>query len=506
MIRPLRLLALPLLVTSFALSAFAQAPAPAIPALTLEECVARALGKNFDLQVQQFTTDSAKESVSIAKATYEPTFSLSSSIGQAKSATQSTSTIIDANGNAQVVVQPSSRSETSDIRAGVSQKIVTGATVSASTSIDRSKRTPASSLLNPAYDSDVTLSVSQPLLKGGGLAANRAALQRSKLGLERAQLDFKAAVLDVVRNVEAAYFNLGFAREQLAVRRFSLEVAQRLLDENRDRRTSGVSTDLDVLQAEVGVANARRNILTAEQTVRDREDALLALIGQFEFTSSLGSIAFGDFAVPAVSFDRSYAKALANSPDFASTRASIEQLKLDTLVAKNNARPSVALGGAVGLNHRDDSWGDAGQEAFSRDGYSWQADLSISMPWGLRADKARLSQARLSQTREELRLRQIDQNLLVDVRAAVRAVETNAESVTISSKATELSQRQYELEEARFKAGVSTFRRVQEAQEDWDSARISELQARINLRIALADLARLEASSLEHYKIALQTP
>lgn len=92
---------------------------------------------------------------------------------------------------------------------------------------------------------------------------------------------------------------------------------------------------------------------------------------------------------------------------------------------------------------------------------------------------------------------------MAQVRAAVRAVETNLESVAISRKATELSERQYELEKARFDAGLSTSRRVLEAQDDLETARVAELQARVNLRNAMAELNRLDGSSLSLYSVAL---
>jgi outer membrane protein TolC len=138
------------------------------------------------------------------------------------------------------------------------------------------------------------------------------------------------------------------------------------------------------------------------------------------------------------------------------------------------------------------------------DRYSWSLDATLSLPWGLRAEKARYRQSITTVNREEVRLQQMEQDILVRVRAAVRAVETNLESVRISSLATELSQRQYDLEKARYDAGLSTFRRVQEAKEDLDTSRVSELQAKVTLRNALADLSRLEGSSLQRYKIAVE--
>jgi outer membrane protein TolC len=50
------------------------AAAPAAPALTLEECITRVLQKNFNLRIQGFNSDNAKESLIIAKAGFDPTF------------------------------------------------------------------------------------------------------------------------------------------------------------------------------------------------------------------------------------------------------------------------------------------------------------------------------------------------------------------------------------------------------------------------------------------------
>lgn len=467
----------------------------AAPTLSLEECIARALDRNFDLQIQRVTTGQAQEAVTIADAAFDPTLELSASTQTSQQPTVVSS--IDGVNSAGL------RNESRDVRAGVSQKLTTGGTVSASASLDRGESNSRNLFLNPAYTGDFNLSVRQPLLRGAGSEYARAAFRRAELGVDRANLDLKASVLVVVRNVEAAYYNLVFARQQRDVRKLSLELAQQLLEENRARRQTGVATDLDVLQAEVGVANARRSLLLADQTVRDREDALTALIGQFEFNQSLGEVSFENTAVPDVSFDRSYKLARDSQPALASSALAIKQLEIDRETAKRNRLPSFDVGAGLGLNSREASFGDAATRTFDGDGYAWQVDLTLRVPWAQREDNARLRLAQSNIVREQTRLQQIDQDLVVDVRAAVRAVETNRESVAISGLATRLSERQYELERARFNAGLSTSRRVLEAQDDLELARVNELQAQVNLRIALADLQRLEGSSLTRFRIVL---
>ncbi|MDR1283659.1 MAG: TolC family protein, partial [Opitutaceae bacterium] len=465
-------------------------PTPGGVPLTLEDCVSRALDANFNLRIQRFTTESTRENVPVAEATFSPTLSLSTAYGENRANTTRT------NGN--------------DTRLQVSKKLVTGATATVSGALDRNHTsnwpTPAGPRYNSVYGSDVALSISQPLLKGAGTTVNRAAIDRARLGSDIADLDFKSTVLDVVRDVETAYYRLLDARGQLGVLQFSLDVAERLLRENSSRRDVGVGTDLEVLQAEVGVANVRRAVLESEQTVRNREDALVALFGARPGELEVGALTLPDAAIPDVSIDRSYKLALDNYPDYTATLLSIRQLKLNVRVAANDKLPSLALGGAVGYNADDDSYSDAVGHTFNGDRYNWQVDVTVNFPWGMKAERARYRQSVLGLTREQTRLAQIEQDLRVAVRAAVRAVDTNREAVRISSLATTLSERQYEFEKARYDSGLTTFRRVQESQEDLDTARVNELQSRVNLRVALSELSRLEASSLSRYNIAVVEP
>ena len=454
------------------------------PTLTLEECVARALEKNFSLRIQGFNTAIAKETINIAKAAFEPTLTASTQRDM-------------------VQISPNVRTNTTDTRVGVQQNITSGAAINVSASVDRTGNTPAYSTPNPVYNSDVSLSVVQPLLRGAGTAVNRAAIERSKLGLNIANLSYKGSVLQVVRDTEAAYYNLVFARGQRDVKQHSLELAQKLYDENKARRVTGVATDLDVLTAEVGMATARNGVVTADQLVHNSEDNLLALIGNTQFNLTIGAVNLPDTIEAAPSFDASYKLARDNQPDLASSQNTIKQYEIDANSAKNGALPTLNLGGAVGYGGTDRSYTSAINRTSDGDARNWQLDLSLSVPWGLHADRARYRTAIAGLRQQQTRLEQIDQNLIVQVRSAVRAVETNQQSVEIFGKSTELAVRQYELQLARFKAGLSTSRQVLETQDDLESARVNELLAKVNLRIAYANLHQLESSSLDRFHIAL---
>ena len=469
----------------------APAPAPASAPLTLKECVQRALEHGFDLEIQRYSPAIAKDAVDVARGGFIPTLSLTGSQSHSNTGP--------------IASAPGAKSDARLFNLGITELLQTGTSVSVSTSFDRSENHPAAftSFYNPAYTSDVTVAVTQPLLRGAGTAVTTAALNRARIGQQRAEYDFKAKALNIVQQTEGAYYNLVYAREQLSVFKVSLDLANRLLDEAQAKRTVGTATDIDVLQAQVGVANARSNVLSAEKSVKDSGDALLALIGRFELDTPLGTAKFEDFNGQLPVIESSYQLAMRNQPDYISAKMELDQLKLDLSVAKDALKPTLNLNGALGFNGTKGSGYDAFNSAAARDNNSWQVGFTLSYPWGRVSDKARYRQSLAILNQQTLTVRQLEQSILVQVRSAVRAVETNSEKVKIAALAAEFSTKQYDLEIARFSAGLATSRDVLQTQSDLENARVAELQARITLQNSISALHRLEGSSLDRYQITL---
>jgi len=184
-------------------------------------------------------------------------------------------------------------------------------------------------------------------------------------------------------------------------------------------------------------------------------------------------------------------------------QATIEQLQFEALRAKRNNLPSLDVNGGAGYLTERDSFYNAAAKVWNGPGYNWQGGVTLSFPWGLRQNRALYRQAKDSLDAEQMTFDQTDQQLTVQVRAAVRAIDANVESVASAREASRLSEKQYELQKAKFDAGLATSYDVLQAQTQLSSARVSEIQAEVNLRVALADLHFLEGSSLENYHINL---
>ncbi len=471
--------------------------------LTLDECVAEALAKNFSVRIASFSTDQAKAQVVIAQSVYDPVLGVQWQ-AQVERSSQSVPEV-EANGSAgitAVAVNPYTSNQASSLSA--TENLPTGGQVTAGYQMDRFLSTPASSFLNPAYTGTVSLTVSQPLLQGAGTDYMRAAIDSARQAERVAGLGFKSSVLTTIFNLETAYYNLAFNRRQYEVARDNLKLSEQLLDENRIKRETGVLTDLDVVQAEAGVANARSGVILYRQDMENAEDTLLQAMGEREFQRTVGTIVIPPAPDTAVSFDVSYKLARDNGPSLAQVQATIEEYKLEALRAKRSALPQLNLTGGAGRLTTQGAFSPAIDQTWNGTGYTWQAGLAFSMPWGLRQSRAQYRQAEDNVRSEEATLEQTDQNLMVQLRSAVRAVRSNQEAATSASEASRLSAKQYELQKAKFDAGLATSYDVLQAQYQLESARVSQVQAEVNLRTAVANLHFLEGTTLARYRIDLK--
>lgn len=499
-----------LALTLTSAAAFAQTPA-SVPApqavpetgvsavpFTLEDAIAGALKKNFDLQIQGYAVENAKDQVKIQEAAFDPTITanVTRSLDQAASNTS----VLDG------AQRQGTRNDNTTARIGVSDRITpTNGTLSVSTNISRRATNSTNTLVNPNFGNGVSASLNQPLLRDAGRTAATSAIERAKLGLNIASIAYKSRVLDVISSTENAYYNLVAARETLRIRQFSLGYSQTFLNENSARRQTGVATDLDVLSAEVGVATARQQVVQAEQSVRDAEDRLLNLINSPTFETRPGPVAFDEYKGGSPNFAQAYKRAREYYPDTLTAEEQIKQLRIDLETARRNQLPDLDLIASLGYTAKatNEGYGQAISNLPDEHGNNWSLGLNYSMPWGRHADKARYRIAQSNLNSQKARLEQLEQTLLVNVRVAVRAVETQLVAVEIATKATELALRQYEQQKARFDAGLSTSRLVLQIQDDLEDARFRELSARLALRRAAAELGRLEGSSLERFRVQL---
>jgi len=132
--------------------------------------------------------------------------------------------------------------------------------------------------INPRFGSTFRLNFSQPLLRDAGLKYGRRDIIIAGYSQEVSEENFQKILEDTIYNVELAYWNLVYARENLKVRQQSLQLAQELLEKNKVEIEAGTRPPIELLTAESEVSTRQADILEAQALVKNYEDQLKAVI------------------------------------------------------------------------------------------------------------------------------------------------------------------------------------------------------------------------------------
>ncbi|UCG48731.1 MAG: TolC family protein, partial [Phycisphaerales bacterium] len=235
-----------------------EAPAEEIT-LTLEQCRALTLGNNLDLKVQLINPAVAAEGVSQERAKFEALFTANAGIGKTDTPVPSTLDIAGSN------------VDFSYEGLGVSVPLRTGGTLRFDFADNRTKTDSIFSIFNPSYSSDMTLSLTQPLLRNAGRRATTYSIHIAEYNRQITDARTQLEVIRILAAVDTVYWRLYAARMELEVRKTQYDLAEKLYEQARRFVEAGDKPQVEVIRTEAGVAQQLEAIILAENSVRDRE-------------------------------------------------------------------------------------------------------------------------------------------------------------------------------------------------------------------------------------------
>ena len=475
-----------------AVTAFAQTQPQA---LTLEEALYQSIDNNLSLKVASYDRYLSEQDLEIQKSVFDTT-----AFGEVNMSEQKQDYTL-------------SRSQSQQTSVGVSKSFSTGTSVTLQTNYLRSDGSRFDSSLNQviggnlSYTTGISLSIRQPLLRGFGVAANKANIWKAESQLDVSKLEYRNWVLDIVNASEKAYWNSAFQRARLELSRTSVEVAESLLNETEERSAVGLATQLDVLQAKANLATQQEAFIDAQRLVQDSNDQLLTVMGRLK--PGFQETEFAVSELPELDSDMPtlaevWAGALATDLGTRIQQTNIESLGFDKIVAKDRMKTDLDLvlsGSSTGLSSETAS--DAISGALERQGHDWSVGLEVSIPIGKRSSRASLNKIDAYIEREQTRLEQIEQQLFQDVRSQWRSLSVSLEKLRATRATLELETQAFEQAQVKYSNGLAVFQDVERAQDSLNRARIAVLNAWYAALTAEADLSRLDGSLLNRLNINL---
>ncbi len=482
-------------------------PSASVITLTLRDAVMQALEHNVDIQVSRHTRDAQLTDIIFEQAKFDPTVQLG---GRYDRTVSPLNRPVFGFGGVTAGNDPATfdQNDTS-VNLGYTQRLLTGGSYDLTFDTNRNSVAGTTGFLfNPGYASNLSFNLTQPLLRNFGPDINTTLITVARNTAAVEQLFLVQQVLSVIAQVEQTYWELVFARENLKVAHATLKAAEELLASNREKVKAGVMAEVEVLQAQAGVASRIEQILLAQKTVEDQEDQLRRLLSQSEWNlTQTTPIIPMDEPIQyrsEIALQTTIDHALEQRPDVLQAKKQINNSEVQTQFAKNQLLPDLSFQGGLGLaglgNNPGSSWNRLG----STDFYNMGGGLVLSYPLGNRSAESRYQRRMLETHQQQASLLRVRQQVIVDVKEAIRQVDTNYKRIRTNQTARRLSEKQLNTEQERLQLGLSTTRVVLEFQRDLQVAQGQELRAILDYNQSLSRLRLVTASTLDHYHIQVQ--
>jgi outer membrane protein len=439
-----------------------------------------------------------------------------------------------------------------------SQTFETGTNFSVAWNNTRSSSTAGANFLNPAVTSNFSVSFTQPLLNGFGLAMGTRNIRIAKNNRKIADWAFTAQAITTITNTITAYWELVYARENVKVNQQAVTVAQKLFEDNKKQLEIGSLAPLDVTRSESEVATDTQNLIFAQTTQLQDEQNLKNFISKDPLAANIINVQIiptdlpkQPAAIEAASFEDALKEAFAKRPELQEEALNLLNAEIDVKANRNALLPTLSIGGfyesqglagnstilgapttiSTGIPIVDgtgapvlvngapifESTTTAPVTGTSQQGFTtaqsqifhnqfpeYAGQLTLTLPLRNRAAQAEYARALLSQRQLQTTERQLRNAALLDVRNSFIALTQDRAQVAAAVKARELQQQTFDAEEKKYQLGASTVYTVIQTQRDLTLAQGNEIRALANLEEAKAGYERAVGRTLEvnHVTIA----
>ena len=292
----------------------------------------------------------------------------------------------------------------------------------------------------------------------------------------------RAVVLALVSDVARAYVELRDFDQRLEISRRTLESRVQYVVLARDRFEGGLTSELDLRQAEAEQYRTASLVHDFERLVTLKENELSALLGRNPGAIPRGR-ALVEIAVPGSVPAGLPSELLERRPDVLAAEEELASSTARIGEAKALLYPSIALTGAFGWQSSE--LGDL----LESDAQSWSIGANLLQPIfnaGQNRRRVDVAESRQRQTLYAyeravlLAFREVEDSL-TDLRQSGLRVGTEGERVAAERKVLELA-------ELRYRGGVAAYLEVLDAQRSLFDAELEETAARRDELVALIQL------------------
>ncbi|HYG81584.1 MAG TPA: TolC family protein, partial [Pyrinomonadaceae bacterium] len=519
--------------------------------LTLNAAIALALENNNDIDSSRIDVEIAEFNLRAARGVYDPVFSSESYFESRVTPTSSTL------GGAGATGSVKQTDATGAFRLGGFSPFA-GGSYQMDFSSTRLTTNNQNVTLNPQFPTAFTLTYVQPLFRGLRFDNNRRLIEIAKKNLSLTDAQFRQRAIEVISQVEQAYWELVFSLRNLQVQIDAVRQARTQVESNRRLVEKGVLAPIDIVAATTQVTTFEQNVYTAQESVTRAENTLKTLMLPDRsaplWTRALTPVTPVNLEAPRVPLEQAVSAALQSRPELAQLQTNAEINRIDTRYFRDQAKPQIdligtyttvglagsltaagtgggtganallrarvnelstlaglppldtATGGTSGVNpNLVGGYGTSLGNLLAQDYPTYRAGVRIELPLRNRTAEANLGRSLAEGRRIENTRAQAEQIIEADVRNVTQALRSAEARLASAAAARSSAEQQYESEQRQFRAGTTTFFLVLQRQTELLAARGRELQAQTDLNKAIAEFQRATGSTLTANNVSIRT-
>jgi outer membrane protein TolC len=188
-------------------------------------------------------------------------------------------------------------------------------------------------------------------------------------------------------------------------------------------------------------------------------------------------------------------------PDLLQAQITLQQQGIQLKFDHNQIYPQLNLTGSYGYNGAGTEYNDVFAQFRDQSSpfYSYGAEMTI--PLANQSARNTLKSDKVTEKQDLLKLKQIEQNVLVEIDNAVKEAESDYESVGATKQARIYAEAALDAEQKTYAVGKATTFEVLTYQNNLTTARGQEIRALANYEEALSNLAQQEGSTLQQRNI-----
>lgn len=382
------------------------------------------------------------------------------------------------------------------------------------------------SLLVPQIQSGFRLTLRQRLLSGFGLGPNLRFIRIARNNREISDVAFRDQVVATVSQIQNIYWDLVNAYEDMEVKQRSLSLAQKTLDDDREQVRIGALASMEVMKAESEVATRNQDLILSQNELQLQELLIKNAVTRDLSDSVLASAAVVPTDTmsipreePVVPVQDLIQQAISHRPELVEARIDLTNREISRKTAANELLPSLDLMGFYGANALAGlaNPNNPGATAIPRSGFpnafatlfrndfpNYAFGVNINIPLRNRSAQADQIRSQLEYRQAQLRLKQLENQIGIEVRNAQFALLQNRARVDAARKARDLARNGFDIEQKKFKLGASTSYQVLQIQRDLAQAESNLVVAMSTYEKSRVELDRVTGLTLLHTGIEIQ--